>query len=76
MKREPHIKAYQKIRKLYNEISDAMVAYRDDGKFEAQADMASLLSSFGERGLLRHIELHNQLIRSPSKIKVVPNGFI
>jgi hypothetical protein len=34
LRSKPHIKAYKKIRKLYEEICDAMVAYYDSGRFE------------------------------------------
>jgi len=38
LKRKPHIKEYQKIRKLHSEIVDSMIQYFDGGKFEKKVD--------------------------------------
>lgn len=36
--KKPHIREYYRIRKMHSEITDAMIQYHDDGKFEQKMD--------------------------------------
>ena len=47
--KKPHIKEYNKIRKMHQEIVSTMVDYFQDGKFKRKISKDSILQSKGER---------------------------
>ena len=51
LKRKPHIKEYQKIRKMHGEMISSMIEYLDDGKFEHKLDLSGVSPMYDENGL-------------------------
>jgi hypothetical protein len=49
LERQSHIKAYYRIRKMHEEIVEAMIRYHDDGKFEQQIDSTYRFPDMGDR---------------------------